>query len=263
MGQHWYEGKTGKPAHWEGKGGKSTTLREARVEGLLPSVSGIQGITNKPRLNNWWQKQVAIMTATIVASEAHASSDVNTWTLSDLGSGWTKRVIKAVKDEVSKTADAGSDIHDKLEHYPNVPDEYFNICYGVYDNIFQQTEIELEDWIHEQTFANTEHFYGGMCDLHNEFWVIDFKTKDGDVSEQKGWPDQSMQLHAYAHGLKIPDARLANVFITRDRDLWDDPQKAVKFYEHKNDPLVFQKFIQLCRYWQLDKKYGPFYEKFA
>jgi hypothetical protein len=53
---HYYTEKA-EPAHYEAKDGKPTTLREARKLDLVPSVTTIQGIVDKPALTYWLQKQ--------------------------------------------------------------------------------------------------------------------------------------------------------------------------------------------------------------
>jgi hypothetical protein len=59
MGEHWYT-QEGKPRHWQ-EDGKSTTLRHARVQDLVPSVTSILNELNKPQLNDWKTKEALKM----------------------------------------------------------------------------------------------------------------------------------------------------------------------------------------------------------
>ena len=87
---------------------------------------------------------------------------------------------------------------------------------------------------------------------------MDFKTKDGDVTGTRGFPDQAEQLAAYAHGLKVPNARLANIFISRD-------DGSVSFYEYKKPAPTeaWDRFYYTLQLWQVVNKFGPLYEKAA
>src|SRR5206468_8431376 len=69
-------------------------------------------------------------------------------------------------------------------------------------------------WRPEKSFASPLG-YGGKVDLHSRNWVIDFKTKDGDLADVKCWDDHFMQTAAYAYGLELPAAQTAVVFVTR------------------------------------------------
>jgi hypothetical protein len=61
-GSHWYS-LNGRPCHTvpnkDGDGERNTTLREARKLGLLPSVTSIIGILDKPQLTKWKMREAA------------------------------------------------------------------------------------------------------------------------------------------------------------------------------------------------------------
>ena len=52
---HWYT-QEGKPCHWQ-EDGKDTTMRHARKQGLVPSVTGILDIMDKPGLTKYLVNQ--------------------------------------------------------------------------------------------------------------------------------------------------------------------------------------------------------------
>ena len=91
--------------------------------------------------------------------------------------------------------------------------------------------------------------------MHNDHWVIDFKTKEKiEEGKRLAWDDQSMQLAACRVGLNLPEStRCANVFVSTT-----EPVKAV-WHEHSQDELIrgWRMFAQLLGYWQSKNNYWP------
>src|SRR5512138_3807912 len=104
---HWYA-PDGTPRHTtKAKDGsmRNTTLRDARKEGLLPSVSGIIGILDKPALTRWKVKQgvLAVVTAPDVPGEG-LDAKIN-------------RILdeeKQHEEEGKLAADRGTQAHDTI-----------------------------------------------------------------------------------------------------------------------------------------------------
>ena len=102
--------------------------------------------------------------------------------------------------------------------------------------------------------------YGGMIDLHNDDWVIDWKTKDIKKGVKLAYPENCMQLMAYNMALDWkkmypdpPPRRLVNVFIDRQ-----EPGKLeIVEWSREEAELAWEKFWCLLKYWQLDKGYVP------
>ena len=235
---HWYD-KDGAPKHHEGKDGKDTTLREARKLGLFPSVTTIGQVKYKFGLEKW-----KIETVCKYALTQGEDKDVRT-------------VVNEAFEELDNQAQAGTDIHDILEKFQahmEIATEDEAMCVAVMELIEEKTDLDFfDDFTPEERFCDTELGFAGMCDLHNEHWIIDYKSKDTVDAKTRGWPEQAEQLAAYAHGLGYPDARLANVFISRE-----DPTQVV-WFEHK-DPMAWERFRHTLMLWQVEKKYGPYYE---
>ena len=64
---HWYT-RDGVPRYTVvGANGKerNTTLRDARKEGLIPSVTTVLNVAAKPALNQWLQRQVLLAALTL------------------------------------------------------------------------------------------------------------------------------------------------------------------------------------------------------
>lgn len=70
-------------------------------------------------------------------------------------------------------------------------------------------------WKPEKSFAHP-FGYAGKCDLHSDGWVVDFKTKDGELKADI-WDEHAQQLAAYRRGLGVHSARCAIVYVRRDK----------------------------------------------
>ena len=246
---HWYDSE-GNPRHFEGKDGKGTTLREARKLDLYPSVTTIGQVKYKFGLEKW-----KIETVCKYALTQGIDKEVYV-------------VVNEAFEELDKQAQDGTDIHDILEKYfvgEEVEEKHIPMCERVFE-VIQENTYPFEEWTDgayrsfktETRFCDTEHGFAGMCDLHNSEWVIDYKSKDTVDEKTKGWKEQAEQLAAYAHGLGYPNARLANVFISREPPPEGEPWGVV-WYEHKDD-MAWQRFRHTLMLWQVENKYGPYFE---
>lgn len=264
---HYYR-QDGSPAHFEAKGGKPTTLREARKLDLYPSVTTVGQVRAKPPLITWLQRQAAFeaweWTQNNTPPECFSPND-----------DWANALIASAREKTFAKADDGSDIHAVLEVYFG-GGEAHEECVRVFGDdaplalkLCQRVEAVIADncgareWVAEASFCNTELGYAGKCDLHSPArlapWVLDFKSKDGSVQGVRGYQDQDEQLAAYAYGFGIPNARRANVFISRDRDLWGTDE-GVSFFEHTDDN-AWNRFYHTLLLWQVCNKFGPLYER--
>lgn len=257
---HWYD-KDGEPRHHEGKDGKDTTLREARKLGLFPSVTTIGGIMHKDGLVRWLQEQAALYAGRMAAEYQCDPENI------DKSFAWDA-INKAKEEMVTAKAEAGTDIHDILEQFLKDPfdvsPEDRKMCYAIAECVKENTGLSLyDDFKAEARFCDTDNGYAGMCDLHTpagsmvEKWVLDYKTKDAVTEKTRGYPEQAEQLAAYSRGLRVPNARLANIFIPRTPD--ENGDYFIKFFEHK-DQNAWQRFLHQVRLWQVTKKYGPYWE---
>lgn len=236
---HWYT-KNGKAKHFiTGKNGKErpTTLRDARKLELLPSVTEILNVAAKPGLERWKINQAYLAALTLPKIEGESLDDFK---------------IRAEADAKAQSEEAmnlGSDIHADIERYYNgeKPINHGYIAQRVAEEIAKYTGLE-DNWVAERTFSSA-YGYGGMIDLSQPGWIIDYKTKDfTDASKQLAWDEHGMQLSAYAHGVGDPDARKLNVFVSTSTDL-------VVIHEWKDD--YFPRFRCLLEYWKLTKNYNP------
>ena len=104
---HWYT-KEGQPAYTViGANGKerATTLRDARKENLVPSVTTILKVANNPVLNQWIQKQVLLAALTLPRLEGENDES------------FIARVMEDSKQQGRDAADLGTAIHASIQAF--------------------------------------------------------------------------------------------------------------------------------------------------
>ena len=242
--QHWYT-KEGTPAYTTiGKTGeRATTLRDARKEGLLPSVTTIINLMSKPALSSWLQQQVLLAALTLPRESNEPEQE------------WLKRVMSDSKATGREAAERGTAIH-------NIIQGYFEQMYlpekPVYLDAIDSTlksAFGSQLWLSEKSFGH--HLgYGGKCDLmakpmngQGSGFVVDFKTKDTDLDKVDIYFEHELQLAAYREGLNLPNARCAIVFVngktnqvklveieeTQLQKSWECFQHLLRVYQIKNN----------------------------
>ena len=231
---HWYK-SDGSPCYQIiGKNGKlrNTTLRDGRELGLVPSVTTISGLLAKPGLNNWLQQNVLLAALTLPRAEGESEEN------------WLQRVMSDSKSTGRDAADRGTRLPGVLESfYQGKLIEFPNYVYKV--NAALESHFGPANWEAERSFSFGG--YGGKVDLIAENIVIDFKSKEGDLSKITPFHEQIMQLAAYRMGLNKPTARCANVYFTESGDVkliehseqdlsdaWECFQYLLAFYKKKN-----------------------------
>jgi len=234
---HWYDPKTGEPRYtYVNKKGetKNATLREARKEGWVPSVTMILGLASKPALTNWMVDQGILAALTTPRIDGEPEAD------------YLSRIKKSSKEEASKAAERGTLIHGWVQkgfeekYTPDDADgegfEYFASA-----AITIRGECGLWQWSSEKSFARDG--YGGKCDLHNERYVIDIKTTSRPIDSVKVWDEHHFQLSAYRHGLGVDNARCGILYIHTDtaesRLIWVEEAELQKGFKCFMDLLSF------------------------
>lgn len=247
---HWYT-LGGEPAYTiTGANGKerNTTLRDARKLNLVPSVTTVLKVAAAPGLERWKQEQVLLAALTLPRQEGESESD------------WMTRIMEDSKETGRKAADRGTEIHAAIQaHYDGdfVAEEYVDF---VLPTVGKLHELCSDwKWIAEKSFADALGF-GGKCDLHvpaaGDYagFVVDIKTKDfGPDDKVTGFDEHLLQLAAYRYGLKIPSARCANVFVSRNHP------GEVRVIEWTQEDLSrgWEMFKRLLEFWQIKNSYVP------
>jgi len=208
---HWYD-RDGKPRYTIiGKNGKerATTLRDARTEGLVPSVSTILRMEAAPALERWKIQQSCLACVTLPRI-AEESDDA-----------FMARALKDSQEQARKAAERGTYLHGLLEdtvRNSRLPFKASHADAAIIQPVIDWLAANFTgyNWFAERSFATDR--YGGKIDLHgaadNDSVVIDYKFKDGVESGKRlAYDNHSTQLAAYANGLGTPSCRCINLFI--------------------------------------------------
>lgn len=239
---HWYT-RDGDPMYTvpSKKDGtpRNTTLRDARERNLVPSVTTILNIAAKPGLNVWLQEQAILAALTLPRLP------------DELESVWLKRVVQDSKSQARDAADLGTEIHAAVQgFYEGRKASTFPIHVQTCTNAIEGL-YGARNWVAERAFAH-EMGFGGKVDLHCDGIVIDVKTKDfDDPAKVIGYDEHLMQLAAYRVGLGMPEARCANVFISRT----NPDVVAVKEWAEEDLARGWKMFTALLFFWQHKNQY--------
>ena len=235
---HWYT-REGLPMYTiTGKNGKErpTTLRDARSLNLVPSVTTILNVIAKPGLELWKQRQLLLAALTLPREGDEPEDD------------YLERIMRDSREEGRSAADKGTQIHAAIQsYYEEKPYDFSEHVRGCDAAIIK--EFGGQWWIPERPFCH-ELGYGGKVDLHctlDKGIVLDIKTKEfTDLDQVDAYDEHLMQLAAYRVGLGIPEARCANVFVSRDAP------GLVKIIHWPQEDLKrgFQMFCYLLNFWQ-------------
>lgn len=187
---HWYK-PDGTPAYTIiGKNGaeRNTTLRDARKEGFLPSVTAIIRCAAAPGLELWKSQQVlmAALTTDRLPEETEQQ--------------YINRIITDSQEQAKKARERGTLIHAWVQSFfegQTICAEGTPYCLSANDTL--HNECEEQNWICEKSFAFNG--YGGKADLHTDKYLIDIKTTDKDLTDIKTWEEHAMQLAAYDRGI--------------------------------------------------------------
>lgn len=207
-GGHWYT-KDGTPAYTvTAKNGeqRSTTLRDAKKLGLLPSVTTIMKAAASPGLEAWKLNQMMLAALTLPRAEGEGEES------------FIKRIQADSKDQARKAAERGTEIHTAIERFydGHINADTLPYLEPVYKAV--NDKFGMLNWASEKSFATDT--FAGKIDLHSmdgDGVVIDFKTKEftsDTLDKVAGFDENVMQLAAYRHGLKLSSARCANVFVS-------------------------------------------------
>jgi hypothetical protein len=243
--QHWYT-RDGVPRYTViGKNGKerNTTLRDARTENLVPSVTTILNVAAKPALTAWLMNQVLMAALTLPKLPEESDDD------------YCKRVMQDSKEQGKAAANEGTDIHAAIQGYYDgqVVRAHEKSVQGCVDRL--QGHFGNKPWIAERSFGH-ELGFGGKCDLFTNVGdgiVVDVKSKEfSDPSKVDAYEEHLMQLAAYRVGLGVPKARCANVFVSRSV-----PGLAVvKEWDAADIDRGWLMFVHLLTFWQLKNQHA-------
>lgn len=246
-GAHWYS-TSGLPTHTQ-PDGKNTTLRHARKQNLLPSVTTIIGLLEKPALSKWKADKCIAESFNNLPREGEAVRD------------YQNRIHQSLKDERAEVMDFGTRVHKAIESVNN----------GTFDSMaepdlfpfvepfirWSQKRIKLVKAA-EMTVANPRFGYGGtidlFCKLHGEnrpITIVDYKTQN--VKDKiKFYPEWSYQLAAYRKCFR-PIPMCMSLVINSN----EPGEPTEKIWTAKELQAGWRIFRRLSRIWQDSNKHKP------
>lgn len=254
---HWYY-TNGLPCYElpkkAGAGTKSPTLADARKLNLLPSVTTILKILNKPALTNWMIEQAVLAAMTSPRREGEELD------------AFLDRILhqeKVQEQEAGAARDRGTEIHEALER----------LFTG------QEVTSEIDPWVRPAYSAIVEYGalvatekiltgpgYAGKTDLLLEApgaWVIfDYKSAKK-LPEKEPWPEHKLQLSAYAKAYKRMMGQIENAPSPKPiqvANCYISTVEMGKFIIHELDEweTTYQKgFAPLVEHWCWATGYSP------
>jgi len=240
---HWYD-REGEPCYTlVGANGntRNTTLRDARKNDFVPSVTEVMKVLAKPGLERWKLEQIKLAALTL--------PQIKNETLTE----FSARINQDAHQQVVDACNLGTEIHGEIEKYfqGQIVSKHKKIINALEEALYDSFGEQV--WCAEKSFSHPYGF-GGRVDLFSAQWVIDYKTKDftsDNMSKSFSYPEHLLQLSAYRLGLILPDANIANVFISRNEP------GLIKIEKHKK--VTTPTFIALLRYWQAAKGFDSSY----
>jgi hypothetical protein len=232
---HWYD-KAGNPAYTMiGRNGQErpTTLRDAKKNGLLPSVTTILKLIDKPGLNSWKFDQGVMSALTATRIEGESDKD------------FLARIKKDAQEQGRKAAERGTNIHAIVQKgfEDALGQEITPEDYSYYASA-RKTLLEAcgdVKWVCEHSFATDR--YGGKCDLHTDDYLIDIKSTDKDLETVQTWEEHDLQLAAYDAGIGGKNRRCGILYIhaitKESRVIWIDDKALRKGIKCFRDILAY------------------------
>jgi hypothetical protein len=244
---HWYD-QDGNPAYTTvGRNGqeRNTTLRDARKNRLVPSVTTILGMAAKPALENWKIDQ-ALLAAATMQQQANEPIEM-----------FMARAKMESRQASKQAAEIGTLIHADIERgfVNGVESVAYNSVRAELDELFPKTV-----WCSEASFTSPLGFGGkiDLCSLDGVF--VDFKTKDGlegKDAKKLVYDEHGMQLSAYALGSDVDNPVRVSVFVDRA----DPSITQVYIWDEESHKKHVEMFKALLTYWKLTKNYDPSEDK--
>ena len=236
---HFYTEIGGKvePRHFVSMASQPDKLRPSRMsdakkaakdgEIWRPSVTTVLNVLDKAALTNWKIDQ-HLKTAHGMDFDYVGTTDCP---------AYISEIKRLTELEMDKAPSAGTDFHKSMEMYllSTLPDshEHYALCRNVHAVILEKNGGITGQYVPEMNFVS-DMGYGGQIDLLTPCpIVLDYKTKqtaDKFKPSKMAYNDHRMQLGAYRNGIKLPQARCANIFVCLE-----DGQ--IDFHEHKEEDL--------------------------
>lgn len=247
---HWYN-KQGEAVFEvpkaSGGGMRATTLADARKLGLLPSVTTILGIIDKPQLVDWKVKQAI----------SACYDNRPTGTLEE----YTKAMQAKSEEQVGDAADLGTAIHAALE--AAFAGETYDSAMAPYvmPTLAKVSQAGIKLVQHELRLVNELVGYAGttdavMVDAKGCQGILDFKSRKTKAGQKcTPWETEPMQIAAYAKAKfgTLDGIVGANVYISTTE------VGRVEIVTYTSEQLweAWNAFVASAMLWQYLKDYKP------
>jgi hypothetical protein len=246
---HWYTEK-GESAHVViGKNGneRNTTVADARKMGLLPSVTSVLGIMDKPQLTSW-RISVAIESALTLPKSDDESLD-----------DYARRVVEDSKQQTKKAAEHGTRMHEQMEHILLRREHSKDADLQPYIKTFREwaeDNVEQTYWCEK---ALVGAGYAGRCDAYVRLKgigdaIIDLKNRKVNKSYSPFYEtSDTPQLWAYRIASENPQAACVSIVLAAN-----DPETLIT--RRWDDDELYQSgiaFQAMLKVWAWAKKYNP------
>jgi len=251
---HWYT-PSGVAVHEvpraDGQGMRPTTVADARKKGLLPSVTNVIGILEKPALTAWKCEQAILSALTLPRLPDEPDQD------------FAHRVVTDSDETRDKAAGFGRDFHSACSDYlqgkpPSVP-----ISHLTHFEVWKEwADANVEKvWMTEQIVVGRG--YAGTTDLVADLKgigrsVVDFKTRTPQKLKSgfklaPYFDSDCVQLCAYDMAIPGGFKALVSCLISSGTDCTLNIHRWPIDDHHRAHRL----FVNLLDVWCLIKKYDP------
>ena len=227
---------------------RPTTVRDARKLGLLPSVTNVLGVINRPELVEWKMTQ-AVLAALTLPRLAGESEDA-----------FARRVVEDSQGQVRSAADFGTAFHAGAEQVAKSLEVDQAGPYAGWLNLhrdwFQANCVRLV-WT-ERVLVNTGLGYAGTADLLVEhrahgLTLVDYKTqgiKRG--AKPRAYSSWCLQLAAYRRAIGKPMACLSVIVNSTEaaapvEHLWSEEELRAGWESFEAAMVI----------WRNEKNYDP------
>lgn len=246
----WYDPKTQESVNdcLSAKGlPKKVTLREARKEGYVPSVTTILHSLSKPALERWKMRETLKVAA---RDEFNLVPDVDQW---------VDRVMEVANREMDFARDKGQDVHGRVDRWleagmPEPPCAYTKAAktaleyIGVYGCPFEcerTMAVKIGDvWV------------AGKTDLvFQQGVIVDWKSTKAecDGTERLGWDEHVIQMACYSMAIFGKPVDCCNVFLSTTKEGF---YQCVPWNEEELE-RGWEMYRHAYHLWTLTKNYRP------
>jgi len=251
---HWYDRSGVQVSTVIGSKGQSVKpdLRHARKFGFAPGVTTILKAAHKEQLVQYRERQVLLASLTLPQIAGESQDE------------WVKRIMVDAKTHAIEAAERGSEIHAQIENELKIESSENPWVLAVREAL-ATLGISLPAWRCELPCVSN-YGYGtksdiscdvinldlGSGDVRKLQIVLDFKTKDGDLSDVALYPEHYQQLAATAQALDLPHAKCGILFVSRT-----EPKARLLMADAEDIQQGWAVFKALLNYWQTVNKYRP------